>query len=41
VFELIRIGYEPEQPQGTLIVIAVGFGAVIAIVLIVYLMKKR
>jgi hypothetical protein len=41
VFELIRIGYEPEQPQDTLIVIAVGFGAVIAVVLIVYLMKKR
>ncbi|MHA2230552.1 MAG: hypothetical protein ACXABL_15225 [Candidatus Thorarchaeota archaeon] len=41
VIELIRVGYEPEQPQDTLIFIAGGFGAVIAIVLIVYLMKKR
>ena len=41
VIELIRVGYEPEEPQDTMIFVVGGFGLVIAIVLIAYIVKKR
>ncbi|MHA2323610.1 MAG: hypothetical protein ACXACG_18440 [Candidatus Thorarchaeota archaeon] len=41
MIELIRVGYEPVQPQDTLIFVVGGFGLVIAIVLIAYIVKYR
>jgi hypothetical protein len=41
LYELIRVGFVPGEPLDLIIVAVGGFGLVVAIVLIVYLVKKR